>query len=830
MGKFGRIFVPGLLIICLATVNFAQERNARDFTAHLVGHAHIDLSWLWRWEETVHDVAFQTFKGTLAQMDKMAGLTFAQSQAAIYEAIEKSYPDLFKAIQTKIKAGTWLAVGGMWVEPDLNMPDGESLARQFLYGKRYFLDKFGVDVKVGWNPDSFGHNWQLPQIMAKSGLKYYVFERCAPDKTLLFEWQGMDGSKILSYVPPGWYLVDLKNGTKDVIFEAAKVSPLKDYMLLYGEGDHGGGPRVSDLEAINKFKKDKAQPRLKFAAPEDYFTMVESLKIDVPVVSNELNFTFPACYTTQAQTKKNNRKSEALLLAAEKFSALATAGGYRDYYPERDLDEAWKIVLRNQFHDILDGSSIGPVYDEVKGFYAEAFDRGRRALDFSLEAITNSINTSGEGLPLVVYNSLAWERTDPVVVEFSFTKKFKAFRIQDGQGTEIPFQVVLKGDKGLQNHFRIVFIAENIPSFGYKLYRVLGADEAPEFKSGLTAEINSLENEFFRVRLNPATGWIETIWDKVNSREVLQGRGNVLQAIVDEPENMSAWELGLKDRSWNIGQEGAKIELVESGPVRAAVRVTSLFRNSSFDQDIVLYSRIPRIDFRLRLNWQERNLMIKAAFPLSVRNAKADFEIPYGAISRPTEGREVPALRWVDIGDESGAYGTSLLNDCKYGFDVKDGTIRLSVIHGATNPDPEADRGPQDLLYSLYPHRGTWKDALTVRRGYEWNNPLFPRTAMAHPGPLPVSRSFINIGPENIVLTAVKKEMGYFNRGLIMRFYEAFGKKTEASVELPWPVEIWETDMIERPAKKMSASGKTFSLSFEPYEIKTIRIVRKPSS
>jgi len=830
MRKIRKNFAVGVLFFSLAIFNFSQDKDPRDFTAYLVGHAHIDLSWLWRWEETVHDIAFQTFKGTLARMDKMPGLTFAQSQAAIYEAIEKSYPDLFKSIQAKVREGTWLPVGGMWVEPDLNMPDGEALARQLLYGKRYFLDKFGVDVKVGWNPDSFGHNWQLPQIMAKAGIKYYVFERCAPDKTLLFRWQGMDGSTLLSYVPPGWYAVGLKNGTRDAVFDAAKISSLRDYMLLYGEGDHGGGPRDADIEAIGKFKKDKTQPRTKFAAPEDYFKLLESQKLEIPVFRNELNFTFPACYTTQALTKKNNRKSEALLLSAEKFSALATAGGYRDYYPERDLDEAWKIVLRNQFHDILDGSSIGPVYDEVSGFYEEVFDRGRRALDFSLEAITNGIDTSGEGLPLVIYNPLAWERTEPVVAEFYLMKKFNAFRVLDGQGTEIPFQVILKEDNGPQNHFRIVFIAENIPSLGYRLYRVAGADKAPDFKSTLTADVNSLENEYFRVRLSPKTGWLESVWDKANNREILKAQGNVLQAIVDEPENMSAWELGLKDKFWNIGEGGAEIELIESGPVRAVVRIKSLFRNSEFGQDIILYSRIPRLDFRLRLNWQERNLMIKAAFPLSIKGSKADFEIPYGAISRPTEGREVPALRWVDLGDESGAYGISLLNDCKYGFDVKDGVVRLSVIHGATGPDPEADRGPHDLLYSLYPHRGTWKDALTIRRGYELNSPLLPRVAMAHSGPLPGSRSFINVGPENVFLTAVKKEMGYYNRGLIMRFFEAFGTKTEAKIELPWPVDVWETDMIERPAKKIEASGKTVSLSFEPYEIKTIKIVRKPGS
>jgi alpha-mannosidase len=227
---------------------------ARELTAHLVGHAHIDLSWLWRWEETVADIARYTFKGTLAQMDKLPGLTFAQSQAAIYDAIEKDQPELFAAIARKIKEGTWVPVGGMWVEPDANMPDGEALARQFLYGKRYFLDKFGVDVKVGWNPDTFGHNWQMPQILRRAGLDDYVFGRCAPapDPTHFFWWEGMDGSRVLGYVPAGWYNVSLQDGTRKILEAARKNTDAKDFLLLYGAGDHGGGPRDVDLAAIAK--------------------------------------------------------------------------------------------------------------------------------------------------------------------------------------------------------------------------------------------------------------------------------------------------------------------------------------------------------------------------------------------------------------------------------------------------------------------------------------------------------------------------------------------------------------------------------------------------
>jgi alpha-mannosidase len=802
-----------------------QPLKPRDFTAHLVGHAHIDLSWLWRWEETVHDIATNTFLGTLAQMDRSPGLTFAQSQAAVYEVMEKRYPAIFERIRAKVREGTWVPVGGMWAEPDLNMPDGESFARQLLYGKRYFLDKFGVDVTVGWNPDGFGHNFQLPQILSKAGIKYYVFERCAPENMPVFVWEGLDGSRLLAYVPPGWYLADLKNGVRDLLFEASRVTPLKDFMLLYGEGDHGGGPRTSDLEAIKRFKDDKTQPRLVFVKPEQYFHLLERSGIDFPVVKKELNFTFPACYTTQSGAKKANRRLENLLLDAERFSAEAVRSGARAYYPERDIDEAWKTVLRNQFHDILDGSSIGPVYEESGRFCEEAEERAQRALDFSLESLSNQVDTRGDGLPLVVYNSLGWERTDPVEAEVTWPGPEKAVRLVDSSGKEIPYQVLEENPVRGGTMLRLVFMAEKVPSLGYREYRVLGAETAPVFETGLVVNSSTLENDLFRVVLDPRTGWMRSLLDKKSGREFLAGEANVLQAIVDEPANMSAWELGLKDTSWNIGSEGAAVEVLESGPVRAALRVKSAFRNSRFIQDIRVYAGLPRVDCRLRLDWQERNIMIKAAFPAAARNSSAVFEIPYGAIPRPADGAEVPALKWIDLSDQAGTHGLGLLNDSKYGFDVKGNVLRISIVHGATEPDPEADRGEQELLYSLYPHAGGWKEAGTFRRGYEVNSPLLARTAMVHPGPWPAERSFLRVEPANVILSAVKKETGYFNRASIIRLHEVFGQETAVSVEFTDPVEAMETDLIERPLTKVETDGTMLRFRIRPFEIKTFRIM-----
>jgi alpha-mannosidase len=808
-------------------------RNPRDYTAYLVGHAHIDLSWLWRWEETVNDVAVHTFDGTLARMEKTPGLTFAQSQAALYEAMEKDHPEIFDRIRNKVREGTWLPVGGMWVEPDLNMPDGESLARQLLYGKRYFLDKFGVDVTVGWNPDAFGHSWQLPQILAKAGVPFYVFERCAPDKTPFFLWQGRDGSRVLAHVPQGWYLVSLKNGLSDVIREAASETTIKDFLILYGEGDHGGGPRDSDLAAIEKYKNSPGQPRMIFSTPAAFFKKIEDARADMPVVQKELNFTFPACYTTQAEAKRSNRASETLLLEAERVSALAVASGFRDYYPERDIDEAWKIVLRNQFHDILDGSSIGPVYDDVAGFYREARARARRALDFSLETIFGNVETRGEGVPIEVFNPLFWERNETAAADVALPFAPAALKVLSPSGETVPVQVLERKADPTETHFRVVFQAKDMPPFGYRVYRAVPVGrEVQAEKTSLTVSSKGIENEFLRVIVDEKTGWITSLFDKRTKREMLAGPAN-LQSILDEPESMSAWELGFKGEPLDLGESGATVQVIESGPVRGVIRVTTPFENSVFVQDLILAAGVARLDCRMSMNWQERNLMIKAAFPANLKGGQAEFEIPFGSLTRPADGAEVPALRWIDVSDPAAGAGLSLLNDGKYGFDVKGTVMRMSVIHGATSPDPEADRGRHEFLYSLYPHPGTWREAETVRRGYELNVPLLVRTGMAHKGSLPAERGFIRVSPSNVVLSTLKMESGYNSRSLIIRLYETSGRKGEARIAFPWPVTAEETDLIERPVRdpslfQSSGAANEIAVPLGAWEIKTIRVSRKP--
>jgi alpha-mannosidase len=509
------------------------------------------------------------------------------------------------------------------------------------------------------------------------------------------------------------------------------------------------------------------------------------------------------------------------------------SSGFRDYYPERDIDEAWKIVLRNQFHDILDGSSIGPVYEESGRYYREAASRAQRALDFSLKTILSVADTRGAGVPLAIFNPLFWERTEPATVEVIVPGSSPSLKILNPQAEEIPVQILERDSGENETRFRLIFLAEKVPSFGYRIYRAI-ASEKPTETAGPALRVSprALENEFFRVELDERTGWIKSLYDKRAKREVLSGPGNMLQSILDEPESMSAWELGLKDEPVNLGTSGAATQVIESGPIRGVIRITTPLGNSVFEQDLTLWAGVARVDCRMRLNWQERNLMIKAAFPLNLKSGQAEFEIPYGSVTRPADGTEVPALRWVDVSDPISGTGLSLLSGSKYGFDVKGTTLRMSIVHGATSPDPEADRGWQELNYSLYPHTGTWREADTIRRGYEIANDLIVRTGMSHKGSLPAARSFVEASPSNIVLSGFKLESGYNSRNIIIRLYEAFGRKTEARVLFPWPVQAEETDLIERPVKGTSLSvssgeGNGIVVPMKPYEIKTLRVTRR---
>ena len=827
----------------------------QQYTIRAVGNSHIDMAWLWPWTETV-EVTRNTFRSALDLLREYPDFKFTMSSARTYAWMEEKYPDLFKEIQQRVKEGRWEIVGGMWVEPDLNMPGGESLVRQILVGKRYFQQKFGVDVKIGWNPDSFGYNWQLPQIYKKSGIDIFVTQKLmwAHEFTVfphkMFWWEAPDGSRLLTYFPHDYAMgIDPVQLGKDASIWLPAIYGTNppagsEMMHLYGVGDHGGGPTRTMLDNATRWMKpDVVFPSLQLSTANAFFTDLQPKlpNLQVPVWRNELYFEYHrGVFTTQAETKKRIRATEELLLNAEKFSSFATLFGHP--YPSADFERSWKDMLFDDFHDIFPGSGIAVNYLDAKRNLEDVQRVGRDILHGSLDTISSQINLKGTGTPIVFFNSLSWERTELVETQVRLPEPASFVEVLDAAGKPVASQVL-----STDSTTRIVrlLVKVNVPSLGYSTYYVVPRPKAP----GVTPEVKSsaatLENEFVRLKLDPKTGCMTSLFDKKTNLETLAPSesdtggpkdsicGNFLQTFRDIPKEYDAWNIDadFEKEHWDILQAD-EVKLVESGPLRAILRVKNHFQNSTFIRDIMVTAGSPRVDVRMTADWHEKHILLKVAMPVSVHNNVATFEIPYGSIERPTtrntkaeQGKfEVPGLHWADLSDEK--HGLSLLNDCKYGYDAKSNVLRLSLLRSPAWPDPHADEGLHEFTYSLYSHPGNWKDALTVRRGYELNYPLLAIQTEKHSGTLPEQHSFLQMNADNVVLTAAKKAED--DNTLILRFYEWAGKESDVTVRLDTTIgSAAETNLMERPLGTLHFNDKDVTIHVKPYEIKSMNI-RQP--
>ena len=814
----------------------------QGYTIHSAGNSHIDMAWLWPASETTM-VVERTWSSALELMREFPGLTYTHSSAAAYAWMEEKYPPLFEEIRQRVKEGRWEVIGGMWVEPDLNMPDGESLVRQLLLGKRYFQEKFGVDVRTGWNPDSFGYNWQLPQIYKKSGVDFFVTQKMAWNDTTkfpykLFWWEAPDGSRVLTYFPH-----DYANSIRplNMAHDLAAYAPAMKYpdmLYLFGVGDHGGGPTRDMLETAQRWHRDAVYPKLELGAAQPWFDALakRAASLDLPVWKSELYFQYHrGVFTTQAETKRGNRQSEELLLATEKFSALAALAGLA--YPADDLRQAWKKVLFNQFHDIAAGSGISALYKDAARDYAEVGRISRDHMQAALEALAAHINTQGPGAAVVVFNPLGWKRTDWVEAEVQLAAApgpQDAIEVRDAADHPvIAERLATPGPR-----IRVRFLAQDVPALGYSVFHITpaaktlvparAAASAPSLKSGP----DFLENEFLRVRVDTKTGCITSLYDKQSQWESVApgGCGNELQAFRDKPKDWDAWNIDadFEKVMWKL-DTADEVALTEKGPLRAVLRVKKHFQNSTFVQDITLYPHIRRVEVETIADWHEKHILLKVAFPVAVQSETATYEIPFGSIARPTTRRtpeeqaqfEVPALRWADLSDS--AHGLSLLNDSKYGYDGKDNVLRLSLLRSPEWPDPHADEGAHEFIYALVPHAGGWREGGTVRAGYELNTPLVWIAAGSHNGPLPASRSYAAIEPANLMFTALKQAED--GSDLILRFYEFAGQKSTAQIATPGGVtEVWDANLMEKSGEKLPFDGKIATVIVNPYEIKTLRM------
>ncbi|MGH9432061.1 MAG: alpha-mannosidase [Terriglobia bacterium] len=813
----------------------------KTFTIRAVGNSHIDLAWLWPWTETV-EVVRNTFGTVLELMDEYPQFLYAQSTAQDFLWLEEKYPAMFKEIQKRVKEGRWELVGGMWDEPDLNMPCGESLVRQLLTGKRYFQQKFGVDVKIGWNPDSFGYSWQLAQIYKRSGVDYFVTQKISWNDTTkfpykLFWWESPDGSRVLTYFPHGY-----GNGINPVQcsgFLAGDVplgSGYRENMLLYGVGDHGGGPTRQMLDAAVRWQNSPqaAFPNIKWSTAQEFFNDVDSnlAKLNLPVWKSELYLQFHrGTYTTQAESKKRMRYSEELMLNSEKFASLAMLQGRAYLQPQ--FEDCWRRVCFDQFHDMMAGSGIHVNYvDEAENLEFVKLTC-LPVLDGSMRTLASRISTQGPGMPVVVFNSLSWKRTDVTEAEVQFPGAAAEIEVQDADGHVVPSAVISRDDS--THTVKVRFLARSLPAIGYKVFHVISAAHPREASTTLQASGTTLENEFMRAEIDPRTGCVTSLLNKKDGKNILKtgANGNLLETFVDKPKEYDAWNIGWPyDQTKTELVDAQEVKLVENTAIRAVVRVKKNFQKSSFVQDICMYPEIPRADVNMQVNWHETHIMLKVAFPLDITPEMATYEIPYGTIQRPAIPRskaeeaewEVCAQRWGDLSDSD--RGFSLLNDCKYGYDtVEKGVIRLTLLRSPISPDAMADQGFHEFTYAMYPHAGDWKEAGTELRGYELNYRAIPLVVEAHEGSLPSSYSFVTIQPGNVILTAIKKAED--DNSIIFRFFEFEGRPAQVQLHLPEAAtQAVETNLMEKKEKSMALgpTGQELTTSIGSYEIKSVKV------
>lgn len=801
-----------------------RPANASAHKVSAIGHAHIDVAWLWPLRETVRK-ACRTFSTALKLMEEYPEYKFGASQPQLYEFVRSYYPGLYERIKEAIKSGRWEPQGGMWVEADTNISGGEALVRQILFGKRFFMKEFGIEVENLWLPDVFGYTASLPQILALSGIKYFMTQKLSwnqfnkfPYHTFL--WEGIDGTRVFAHFLPA----DTYNGDcspKELLFASRNFSE-KDrtdrWLYLFGVGDGGGGPSRHHIEFARRAKDCEELPKVTIEFASEFFRKAsESIK-DIPVWKGELYLELHrGTLTTQARNKRMNRISELLLRDLEILSCIDPRS-----YPREEINSLWKTVLMNQFHDILPGSSITWVYRESQKQYEELVSKAKGMISRALSKLEAMVDIKGEGRPVLVVNTLSWDREGIVTIDLKEGEE--NVLIVDPFGNELPTQEVM------ENGIRKAIARVAVPSMGYSIFFVRSGLKR-SWESRVVASESLLENELIRVEFDSA-GYISRIYDKQEGREVIaEGkRANVLGLYEDIPAAWDAWDVDIYyEEKPPIVPELVESRVKESGPLLASILQERKVSNSTISQEIRIFSGSKRIEFITKVSWNESRKMLRVSFPVDIHSDLASFEIQFGHIRRPTHRNtswdmakfEVSAHKWVDISEPN--YGVALLNDCKYGHKVYGNVIDMNLLRSPKEPDPEADIGDHTFTYALLPHSGDLYRSRVIREGYELNIPLKVFEADSHPGMLPMVGSAIKLDKENVIVEAVK--MAEDEDALIIRVYEAYGQKTAFSLHLPFrPKKAFIVDLLEREREEIKPCEKIISLNLRPFEIKTLKI------
>ncbi len=798
----------------------AEESSPSAHRVSMVGHAHLDTAWLWPLRETIRKCA-RTFSTVLELMEHYPEYRFVVSQAQHLAWMQEHYPALWERMKVRIAEGRLEPTGSMWVEADCNLPSGESLVRQIVMGKRFYLDELGIETNDVWLPDVFGYSAALPQIMRRSGVRWFLTQKLSwnqynslPHHSFL--WEGIDGSRVFTHFPPA----DTYNGNVSVRELRFAVENFKDHdrtttsLYLFGWGDGGGGPTSEMLESARRLADMNGLPRLTMEGARAFFTQAEADIRDPAVWVGELYLELHrGTYTTQAATKAGNRRAEFALRDAELWASVQPL----QTYPRQGLDELWKLLLLHQFHDIIPGSGIHWVYEDTARDHARILNGAEAMTADSLSALVDSVDTSGGDHPVVVFNSLSHARTELVTMDAP--PEVTAVRCRPGDPAPVQ----------RDEHGRAVFEV-TVPACGYQVYDLVEADTTAG--GGVTADVGCLENDHLRIEIDEQ-GLLASVLDKAAGRQVLAPgeRGNRFQLHPDYPNFYDAWDIDrfAFDQVENVDAVDA-VEVVEQGPLRAGVRVVRRFGDSSITQVIRLAAGSRHIEFDTEVEWHESNRLLKVAFPVDVRSLRATFEIQYGHVERPTHANtswdaarfEVCAHRWADLSEPG--YGVALLNDCKYGYDIADNVIRLSLLRSSTWPDPVADRGHHHFTYRLLPHRGDLREAGVVDAGYDLNVPLRTVTTTAHPGPRGTTGSLVSVDALHVVVDAVKQADDDPD-ALVLRLYEAWGRRGPVRVRAPWEIRRGtRTDLLEREIGEAAVDGSDVEFDVSPFEIVTLKL------
>ncbi len=821
-----------------------EYRTTLPGMIHLIGHSHLDVVWLWTLKETMRKCG-RTFSTALRLIEEYPDFAFSQSQAILYQFTRDHYPDLYKQIKQRVAEGRWEVMGSTWVEPDCNIPNGESLVRQIVYGQRFFKSEFNTDSTVLWLPDTFGYSWALPQILKKAGIKYFSTTKLTWNDTNTFPystfwWEGIDGTRILSHIPP----VGLEglSHPKDLLKTADALHTDNDMpavLQTIGFGDGGGGVTKEQIEHIKALQDVTGLPPIKFSSVGEFFRAVEEQTVaELPVWKNELYLEkHRGTLTTHGWIKKANRQTEALLYAAELTSTLATLWGTGSArkYPQAELEALWKKLLLYQFHDIVPGTAIKDAYADVREGFEDVRVRGEKIIAKALTGLPAAAKKDAKAVRFTLFNPLQFPRAE--YVELEIPLKTKNVRVTDSRGTVIEHQIITKAGNGLH----VLCYVPNIPAFGTVQLFVNPSTERPPESDAWKASSASFETPLARMRLD-GKGAFSSIYDKTTRRElILKGkRGNLFQTFRDVPKQWDAWDIDADFEKHRLELFSFKqARVVEQGPLRMTLRLE--FRtenNSSIHQDVLFYHKRSRIDFVTHVKWHEKQTLLKVAFPFTAKSSQATFEIQFGALKRPTKSSdswdkakfEVPAQRWADLSESK--YGIALLNDSKYAYDVKESVLRLTLLRSPHYPHPVepwhlyeneiTDAGEHQFVYALQPHSGDWRSGGVTQRAQELNHPVLVFSGASFSVPKP----FLHTTKASIHVDTIKQADD--GQGIIVRFHESHGDAADTTVHFGFEVKsAAECDLLEQPIKELKANKAKLPLKFKPFEIKTIRIVPK---